>query len=278
MAQNTSSLISIANTDLAQKLEEKAAQVAEIESLSKVEFEHTLKTDIWQAVLILNIIRYVTAITLIGIVVSAQINTEWSVIDNLQNPGTFLVCAIVLLLSAIAFSYLSKNRLIPLDPLLLGQFALDLILVTVVIHITGSIASNFSILYFIVTTTGAVTLPRKFAVGLAAGAVILMFYEHFYSLWSNDLAEAHYARLAISGLVLFFFAWLISSIAQGVRRSEIKNYVPGDETIEEYLVRQEKTALKAALKTTDGNKTEAAKLLGMTFRSFRYKLTKYDID
>jgi len=54
--------------------------------------------------------------------------------------------------------------------------------------------------------------------------------------------------------------------------------VPGDETIDEYLVRQEKTALKAALATTEGNKTEAAKLLGMTFRSFRYKLTKYDID
>ena len=61
-------------------------------------------------------------------------------------------------------------------------------------------------------------------------------------------------------------------------RPQLKNYVPGDETIDEYLVRQEKTALKAALATTEGNKTEAAKLLGMTFRSFRYKLTKYDID
>ena len=50
------------------------------------------------------------------------------------------------------------------------------------------------------------------------------------------------------------------------KHSEIKNYVPGDETIDEYprlsrKVRQEKTALKAALATTEGNKTEAAKLL-----------------
>ena len=278
MAQNAASLISIANSDLAQKLEEKAVQVAEIESLSKVEFEHTLKKDIWQAVLILNVLRYGLAVLLVCIVVPAQINPAWSFIDNLQNPGTFLLCAMILLLSAIAFSYLSKNRLVPLDPLLLAQFALDLILVTVVIHITGSIASNFSLLYFIVCTTGAVTLPRKYAIGLASGAVILMFYEHFYSVLVNDLPEPRYLRLAIYGLILIFFAWLISSMAQGIRRSEIKNYVPGDETIDEYLVRQEKTALKAALATTEGNKTEAAKLLGMTFRSFRYKLTKYDID
>jgi two-component system response regulator PilR (NtrC family) len=35
--------------------------------------------------------------------------------------------------------------------------------------------------------------------------------------------------------------------------------------------------LTAALESTNGNKTEAAKLLGMTFRSFRYKLTKYNL-
>ena len=272
MAQNASSLISIANADLAQKLEEKAIQVAANESLSKVEFEHTLKKDIWQAVFILNLIRYGLAVLVVCIVVPEQINPAWSVINNLQYPGTFLLCGMILLLSAIAFSYLSKNRLVPLDPLLLCQFGLDLILVTVVITAIGLLG-----LAILVTTTGAVTLPRKFAIALASGAVILMFYEHFYSLWESEFIEAHYARLAISGLVLLFFAWLISSMAQGIRRSDIKNYVPGDETIDEYLGRQEKTALRAALKTTDGNKTEAAKLLGMTFRSFRYKLTKYDI-
>ena len=221
MAQNASSLISIANADLAQKLEEKAIQVAANESLSKVEFEHTLKKDIWQAVFILNLIRYGLAVLVVCIVVPEQINPAWSVINNLQYPGTFLLCGMILLLSAIAFSYLSKNRLVPLDPLLLCQFGLDLILVTVVIHITGSITSIFSLLFFIVTTTGAVTLPRKFAIALASGAVILMFYEHFYSLWESEFIEAHYARLAISGLVLLFFAWLISSMAQGIRRSDI---------------------------------------------------------
>ncbi|HEB01807.1 MAG TPA: hypothetical protein ENI12_01085 [Nitrospirae bacterium] len=33
----------------------------------------------------------------------------------------------------------------------------------------------------------------------------------------------------------------------------------------------------SAVASINGNKTEAAKLLGLKFRSFRHKLTKYDI-
>jgi two-component system response regulator PilR (NtrC family) len=38
----------------------------------------------------------------------------------------------------------------------------------------------------------------------------------------------------------------------------------------------EKTFLYKALQKTNGNKTEAAKLLGLTFRSFRHRLQKYE--
>jgi len=72
-------------------------------------------------------------------------------------------------------------------------------------------------------------------------------------------------------------AVLISALAQRVRHAELRKFIPGHESIEDYLTREEITALKSALNKTNGNKTEAAKLLGMTFRSFRYKLTKYDI-
>ena len=70
---------------------------------------------------------------------------------------------------------------------------------------------------------------------------------------------------------------LISALAQRLRHAELRKFIPGNESIEDYLIREEVEALKSALNKTDGNKTEAAKLLGMTFRSFRYKLTKYDI-
>lgn len=45
-----------------------------------------------------------------------------------------------------------------------------------------------------------------------------------------------------------------------------------------YLEEIEIKAIKSALKACDNNKTQAAEKLGMTFRSFRYKLQKYNID
>lgn len=54
-------------------------------------------------------------------------------------------------------------------------------------------------------------------------------------------------------------------------------YVPGTEPLEQYLARIEKEALAEALRRSGNNKTAAAKQLGMSFRSFRYKLDKYGI-
>ncbi len=56
------------------------------------------------------------------------------------------------------------------------------------------------------------------------------------------------------------------------------SFVPGGEPLEGYLARIEKQALIDALNHTRQNKTAAAKLLGMSFRSLRYKLDKFGID
>lgn len=50
------------------------------------------------------------------------------------------------------------------------------------------------------------------------------------------------------------------------------------EGLEAYLRNQEKMLIIAALAQADNNKTQAAKLLGMTFRSFRYRMDKLEIE
>ena len=40
----------------------------------------------------------------------------------------------------------------------------------------------------------------------------------------------------------------------------------------------ERRYLKMALDLTEGRKTQAAKVLGVSFRSFRYRLAKYNMD
>lgn len=48
--------------------------------------------------------------------------------------------------------------------------------------------------------------------------------------------------------------------------------------LEAYLLDQERQLICTALQQVGGNKTQAAKLLGMTFRSLRYRMKKLDID
>ncbi|MFU8830709.1 MAG: sigma-54-dependent transcriptional regulator [Wenzhouxiangella sp.] len=53
---------------------------------------------------------------------------------------------------------------------------------------------------------------------------------------------------------------------------------PDDRSLDDYIEDVEKKILENALREARYNKTEAARQLGITFRSLRYKLKKYDID
>jgi two-component system response regulator PilR (NtrC family) len=50
------------------------------------------------------------------------------------------------------------------------------------------------------------------------------------------------------------------------------------DSLEGYLIEQEKRAILDAIEKCDGNKTAAAKLLGISFRTLRYRLKKLGID
>ena len=51
-----------------------------------------------------------------------------------------------------------------------------------------------------------------------------------------------------------------------------------DESLDTYMEGIEKKMLEEALRKARYNKTRAAELLGISFRSFRYKLKKFGIE
>ncbi len=60
---------------------------------------------------------------------------------------------------------------------------------------------------------------------------------------------------------------------------QVKHKLPPEGMdLDEFLGAIEKDLLLQALEKTGGKKTEAAKLLGVNFRSFRYRLSKYEIN
>ncbi len=54
-------------------------------------------------------------------------------------------------------------------------------------------------------------------------------------------------------------------------------YTVGTEPLTQFLERTERDALAAALAQANGNQTEAARLLGLSFRTMRYKVKKFGI-
>lgn len=61
-------------------------------------------------------------------------------------------------------------------------------------------------------------------------------------------------------------------------QSEQKLTSRGDLSLDEYVAEIEKQEIRAALNQTRWNRTEAAKLLGISFRTIRYKIKKLEID
>lgn len=68
------------------------------------------------------------------------------------------------------------------------------------------------------------------------------------------------------------------NLPSGNELSTLEDFNPDRQSLEEYLEDIEKQALTTALEENRWNKTAAAKQLGMTFRSLRYRLKKLGLD
>jgi two-component system response regulator PilR (NtrC family) len=70
----------------------------------------------------------------------------------------------------------------------------------------------------------------------------------------------------------------VTRVAEHGAAGEIPVGPSGDESLDEYMARIEEAVIRDALVRANQNKTQAAKLLGITFRALRYKLEKLGIE
>lgn len=67
------------------------------------------------------------------------------------------------------------------------------------------------------------------------------------------------------------------SLSKSVHKEDIAAGQLPAQGLEHYLQEQERQLIITALKQTNWNKTQAAELLGTTFRSLRYRMSKLEI-
>ena len=59
---------------------------------------------------------------------------------------------------------------------------------------------------------------------------------------------------------------------------DLPQFIPGQTQIQEYLDLLERSIIEQALQITRYNRTQAAKLLGISFRSMRYRMERLSIE
>jgi hypothetical protein len=281
MPAKHSDLISIVNSELSDKLDRQEKKKAKLEAITSApppKARPRFSDDVWKAVSYLNYFRFALAIILLASLAVGMAYPNSGISLGQNSPGLFIACSLMLLVSAALFAFTIRKKQFSLEQQVLIQFGIDILLTAALVHASGGMDSNFILLYFVVVATGSVVLPQIQALGLASAAIIALFYQTFYTYFTSQYASLELSALSILSCALFAIAFVISYLAKRIRLAEMRRFIPGQENIEDFLIREERNALEAALRRTDGNKTEAAKLLGMSFRSFRYKVSKYEIE
>jgi two-component system, NtrC family, response regulator PilR len=84
------------------------------------------------------------------------------------------------------------------------------------------------------------------------------------------------AAVMVDGLVIDLDALDFPERGPAQRQATVA--INGSVGLDDQLAEQERTALEAALARTGGNRTAAARLVGLSFRQFRYRLKKLGIE
>ncbi len=153
-----------------------------------------------------------------------------------------------------------------------GQCALDLLLVTAVVHITGGWSSQFAALYILVIASGALLLPFRGGLAVAASASLLYTLD---VLWLRPGAGTPFLGV---GVQLAVFA--VVAIGSGYVALRLRQAGSGREALAAQLVKVQLEAaeilrtIRSGIVTVDSQgrllyaNPAASELLGLDLRAF----------
>ncbi|MFQ5550166.1 MAG: nitrogen regulation protein NR(II) [Gemmatimonadales bacterium] len=130
-------------------------------------------------------------------------------------PARLLLISVAALLSvivsAVSIWYTEIRRVAASETYLYAQAMFDLALVTVVVHVTGGVDSNFASLYILVIALSSLLLPLAAALLTTILAGILYFAVIF---WFNpvQLSLALWLQLAVFAVVALVSVWIASRV------------------------------------------------------------------
>lgn len=171
--------------------------------------------DNWRPLRFLNLYR----MTLAGLLTVLSITGSKLPVLGSSNPQLFEQASIVFLAASILFSFAIRHRWLPFAVQLNLHMFVDISVITLLMHASGSITSGLGVLLVVSIGAGSLMASRRIAVLYASIATIALLGEQgFNSLYSDE--EAYYTHSGILGATLFATALLANALAKRVVESE----------------------------------------------------------
>lgn len=100
------------------------------------------------------------------------------------------------------------------------QISVDIIAITTLMHASGGVSSGLGILLVVSVGAASLTLPRRYAVLLAAiGALAILFQQTLIKL-AGTSTVAEYTPAGVLGAIIFIIALAAHPLARRIRESE----------------------------------------------------------
>ncbi|MFZ5560110.1 MAG: sensor histidine kinase [Pseudomonadota bacterium] len=139
-----------------------------------------------------------------------------------HNPALFFATALGYLVTTVSASLFLRRPRRQLASYSLMLLLVDLFVLVLVTHASGSISTQLSLLFLVTIAAGNILLSGRMGAMVAAAAAIGLLYEQFYFTLSNSTIRAPEALVQSSILGISFFAVALFSqlIAHRMRQGE----------------------------------------------------------
>lgn len=175
----------------------------------------TRAKDPWKPLLYLNLYRVVVAAVFI---LSFFIKTKGSILGQ-HSPTLFLFCSILYLFSSIVANLALQFRWASFNTLVHTLTFLDIGVLTILMHASGSIGSGLGMLLVVAIAGSSIITEGRTAILFAAMAAICILAEQFASQLEGELVT-NYTQAGFLGVTLFATAILAHVLSSRLHETE----------------------------------------------------------
>ena len=173
-------------------------------------------SDAWRLLKLLNGYRMVIA----ALFVTLPLAGVESQSLGAHTPELFLATSLVYLVFSILSTIGIYWRWPRLGVQVYAQVLVDIVIVTLLMHASGGIASGLGMLLLVSVAGGSILMPGRTAIFFAAVATLAVLAEQVRAYLLDPLMGANYTQSGLLGATFFAAAFLTYTLAERIRASE----------------------------------------------------------